>query len=163
MFRLVSGTQICSRPWQSQTPCRQASKQVCPEDPCLLCQGYAIRMLRELYMKNVGLTGLIARWTMDLKDCSGCFPKSIASRRPLTELASRRDLLRCETLCKGALEAEKLRYSVQRIMKPQNEACLRDRKLAVGIRTLPLLLARCGAERLRSILVYLSFIVLYMR
>ena len=83
---------------------------------------------------------------MDLKDCSGCFPKSIASKRPLTELASRRDLLRCETLCIGALEAEKLRYSAQTITKPQNDACLRDRKLAVGSRALFLLLARWGAE-----------------
>lgn len=59
----------------------------------------------------------------------GCCPKSIASRRPFTELASSRDLLRCETPRKGTLEALKLRYRTHKSAEPQNQAFLCDSKL----------------------------------
>ena len=63
----------------------------------------------------------MALCTIDLRDCKGCSLNLIASKRPLTELASRSDLLLCETPCEGALEAIKLRYSVHKTTMPQKE------------------------------------------
>lgn len=96
-------------------------------------------------------TGLIALCTIDLRECRGCCPKSMASRRPFTELASKSDLLRCDTLCDGAREAMKLRYSVHSATTPQKDVFLCESKLTAGTPLFALALLRCGADTLRSI------------
>jgi len=62
-----------------------------------------------MQLRQFGLTGLMAVRTIARRDSKGSCPKLIASNLPLTELASKRDLLRRETLCWVVREARKLR------------------------------------------------------